>query len=313
VLRVPGALHPRSGWAAAVVIAAIVSACTSGTGASSSPSSSATTPSEQAALPSVEASPEETPIPTPSATPSPTPPPPGLVDLDPVDGTVLPIAGRNGAPGAISCNGLGRFTYDWLLAQPTGAEKLSGPEFDVLRDTIQRYGNDSEFGFDGLTFREGHRDAAKVVFLGDRGGPEGPFAHIDVAFDGATWKWAGMSGGCRLVGEPGDGWGSANWVLDPKFDGPTSKTRKLHLLVSEADCNPSVPIAGRLAPAFVFFEPRRVRIQLFIQVVDPPGSCDGLAPTELGPPTAVTLVIPEPLGSRKLEDVTPEPCRGCGG
>src|SRR6187402_2090299 len=89
LLRVPGALHPRSGWAAAVVIAAIVGACTLGTGASSTPPSPATTPSEQAAVPSVEASPEETPIPTPSATPSPTPPPPGLVDLDPVDGTAL--------------------------------------------------------------------------------------------------------------------------------------------------------------------------------------------------------------------------------
>jgi hypothetical protein len=234
-------------------------------------------------------------------------------DLDPVEGVVLPIAGRGGAPGAISCNGLGRFTYEWIAAQPTGAEKLPGPEFDVLRDTIGQYGGDPEFAFDGLTFREGHRDAASVVFLGDLGGPEGPFAHIDVAFDGATWKWAGMSGGCRLVGEPGDGWGGANWVLDPAFDRPSAGSRKVHLLVSEVECNPGVPIEGRLAPAYVFYEPRTVRIQVFVKSVDPPGSCDGLKPTTLGPPVAVTLVLPNPLGARKLEDATPEPCRGCGG
>ena len=226
MLRARSALHLRSGWAGAVVIAAMVSACALGSDAPSTPPSAALTSSEPASPPSVEASPpEETPLPTPPATPQPTATPPVSVDLVPVDGTALPIAGRDGAPGAISCNGLGQFTYEWLLAQPTGAEKLPGPEFDVLRATIERYGNDSEFGFDGLTFREGHRDAAKVVFLGDRGGPEGPFAHIDVAFDGATWKWAGMSGGCRLVGEPGDGWGNANWVIDPAFDRPTSKTR----------------------------------------------------------------------------------------
>jgi len=247
------------------------------------------------------------------ATPSSPAQPPESADLGPIDDTVLPIAGRDGAPGAISCNGLGRFTYDWIHAQPTGAEKLPGSEFDVLRATIEQYGNDPEFAFDGLTFREAHRDASSVVFLGDLGHPDGPYAHIDVAFDGATWKWAGMSGGCFLVGEPGDGWGGANWVLDPSFDRPTPKTRKLHLLVSEVDCNPSVPIVGRLSPAFVFFERSRVRIQVFIRTVEPSGSCEGLKPTSLGPSVAVTLTLPERLGARKLKDSTPRPCRGCGG
>ena len=258
-------------------------------------------------------SPGQTPMATSVVAPSSTAQPPVSDDLDPVDGTDLPIAGRDGAPGAISCNGLGRFTYEWLHAQPTGAETLPGPEFDVLRETIALYGDDPEFAFDGLTFREGHRDAAMVVFLGDLGHPDGPFAHIDVEFEGGAWKWAGMSGGCFLVGEPGDGWGGANWVLDPSFDRPTPKTRKLHLLVSEVDCNPSVPIVGRLSPAFVFFERSRVRIQMFIRTVEPLGSCEGLKPMALGPPVAVSLTLPEPLGARELKDSTPGPCRGCGG
>ena len=80
-------------------------------------------------------------------------------------------------------------------------------------------------------------------------------------------------GDCRLVGEPGDGWGGANWVIDPAFHAPTANSRTLHLRVSEAECNPTVPIVGRLAPAYVFFEPGRVRIQMFIRKVEPSGSC----------------------------------------
>jgi hypothetical protein len=237
---------------------------------------------------------------------------PVSADLEPVEGTVLPIAGRDGAPGSISCTGWGRFTFA-TIPTPTGAENQPGPEFDVLRETIARYGDDSEFNLlKGASYGEIYRDSTSVVFMGDVGYPDGPFAIVKAGFDGATWKWAGM-GDCRLEGEPGDGWGAANWVIDPAFDRPTAKTRKLHLLVSEVECNPSVPIVGRLAPAFVFFEPRTVRIQVLVQEVDPPGSCDGLKPTELGTPVAVTLTLPERLGARKLRDSTPEPCRGCGG
>ena len=56
-----------------------------------------------------------------------------------------------------------------------------------------------------------------------------------------------------------------------------------------------------------------MRIQLFIEAVEPPGSCDGIKPTALGPPTAVRLALPEPLGSRKLEDVTPDPAEAAAG
>ena len=183
----------------------------------------------------------------------------------------------------------------------------------MLRETIALYGDDPEFAMlKPATFGEIQRDPSSVTFLGHVGAPEGPFARVDASFDGADWKWAGM-GDCRLRGEPGDGWGAANWVIDPAYDHPTSESRQLHLLVSEVDCNPSVPIAGRLAPAYVFFEPETVRIELFIRSVEPPGSCDGLKPTALGPATAVSLTLPEPLGARTPKDSTPRPCRGCGG
>jgi hypothetical protein len=294
-VRVEKSLRLGSALVAAILIGAMIGGCASIDRQSSSPSTS------QVAIPPV-----STPVPTLVATPSPTMPPPVFDDLGPVEGPVLPIAGRGGAPGAISCNGLGPFVFE-TLGLPARAEDRPGPEFDVLRATIARYGDDPEFALKAATFREVHRDASSIVFLGDRGQPEGPFAHVEASFDGASWKWAGMGGGCRLVGEPGDGWGAANWTIDPAFRKPTSDTRKLHLLVSEVDCSPSVPIVGRLAPAYVFLEPGKVRIQVFVLATEPRGSCDGIKPT------AVSLTLPEPLGSRKPEDVTPEPCRGCGG
>jgi hypothetical protein len=300
-MRVQVPNRPGSGLVAAILIGAMVGGCASVDEPSSSPTTSQTA-----------SGPELTPVPTVAATPSPTvlpspmTLPPVSGDLGPIDGNVLPIAARDGAPGAISCNGLGPFVFE-TLGLPAGAEDRPGPEFEVLRATIARYGDDPEFALKTATFREVYRDASSVVFLGDRGHPEGPFAHVEASFDGASWKWAGMGGGCRLGGEPGSKWAAANWTLDPVFRKPTSTTRKLHLLVSEVECSPSVPVVGRLAPAFVFYEPGKVRIQVFVLAKQPKGSCDGTKAT------AVSLTLPESLGSRKPEDVTPEPCRGCGG
>ncbi len=298
----------------AILIMAVVGGCARSADQPSQPAeSAATTALVQTPIPTAVATlATPTPSPTVAATPLSTASPPVPADLVPVKGTVLPIAGRDGAPGAISCSGLGRFTFA-TIPTPMGAENLPGPEFDVLRATIARYGDDPEFAsLKKATFGEVHRDQSSVVFLGDVGNHEGPFAIVQASFDGASWKWAGM-GDCRLVGEPGDGWGAANWVIDPAFQAPTANSRKLHLRVSEADCNPNVPIVGRLAPAYVFFEPGTVRIQMFVRTVEPSGSCAGLKPTALGPSKAVTVTLPEPLGTRRLEDATPRPCRGCGG
>jgi hypothetical protein len=302
-----------SGSILAILITAMVSGC-SRLGEEPSPTieSPAASPAEPTPAPSdAAATPEPAPMLTvaPTATPGPHLP----AELEPVAGTVLPIAVRGGGPGVMTCNGLGPFTFETLRARPAGAEDLEGPEYDVLRATIERYGDDPEFAFRGVTFREAYRDATRVSFLGDLGYPEGPFSEISVAFDGSTWKWAGMDGGCALHGDPGPGWAAANWELDPGFRTPTSKTRKLHLLVREQLCDAPEPVVGRLAPAFVFFEPNRVRIQLFIVAPRHARSCEGLDPTGSGPPVAVSLTLPEPLGPRDPEDATPRPCPGCGG
>ena len=108
-----------------------------------------------------------------------------LADLEPVAGTDLPLAGRDGAAGLVRCGDVGPTTYAGLTAGPVGAERLAGPEYDVLRATIAQYGDDPEFALlKAATFREFRLDARTVRFLGDVGGAEGPFPSVTAAVDG---------------------------------------------------------------------------------------------------------------------------------
>ena len=247
-------------------------------------------------------------VPAASAPATSTARPAALASLRPVAGTDLPLAGRDGAPGLVRCNRVGPTTLEALTEGPVGAELLAGPKYDVLRATIARYGDDPEFApLKGATFREFRLDDGLVQFLGDIGSDEGTFPTVTAAFDGTRWAWAGMDGACQVTGEPGAGWGNVNWTVDRAFDRPTARTRELHLLATEAECTRAAPLAGRLAPAYVFLEPDRVRVQLFARTVEVGAACDGIEPT------AVTLSLPEPLGDRALKDANPEPCGGCGG
>lgn len=250
---------------------------------------------------------------TPSASPAPTlvptmaPPPPELVTVEPVEGTTLPIAARDGAPGLVACGSLRPTTLEAILAAPNGAETRIGPEYDILRETIERYGDDSEFGFAGQTFREFRLDATNIEFLGSNDEPEGPYSSIDVELSGGDWGWSGMTGGCKLTGVPGPEWGAVNWTLDPDFDPPTAKTRTLHLLATDYECVGKARLRGRLAPAWVFLQPRTVWVQLFATRLEADAECTDQQPTK------VTVRLPEAVGRRELVDGNPTPCRGCGG
>jgi hypothetical protein len=244
---------------------------------------------------------------------SPSPTASAGVEILALDGTVLPIAARDGAPGLISCGAIGPFAFE-ELAGPFGAEKLPGPEYDVLRQIIAQYGRPDDPEFESLgraTFTDvfrGFRDGATVGFLGDIGRPEGVYASVTARFNGTEWAYGGMDGACIPVGAPGDGWYDAIWVIDPSFDVPSAETRELHLLARETYCAVDVPVVGRLSPAWVFFEQNRVRIHLFSRHLEPSGQCDGVDPTP------VTITLPEPLGDRiPVDVVNHDICYGCGG
>lgn len=254
-----------------VATALLAGACSADMGPSTSLEAAAATTGVSSA--SAVPSPTDAAAPTPVVTMA--PPPPELRTVAPVDGTDLPIAARDGAPGLVACGRIRPTTFEALLAVPAGAETRAGEEYDILRSTIAQYGDDAEFGFRGDTFREFRLDATTVEFLGSKGHPEGPFSSISVAFSDGHWRWAGMDGGCVMNGQPGPEWGWVNWTLNAAFDPPTAKTRTLHLLATEYECAGDTPLRGRLAPAWVFFEPESVRVQLFAQLVQPEADLRG--------------------------------------
>ena len=109
-----------------VALALTVAACSPDREPTVGPTAPTVVPSAQA--------PELTPVPTaPIATTSASPA--ALGALEPVAGADLPLAGRDGAPGLVSCGRVGPTTYEALTAGPVGAERLAGPEHDVLRRT----------------------------------------------------------------------------------------------------------------------------------------------------------------------------------
>jgi hypothetical protein len=293
------------GYAASLLLIGLVAAgCTTVVAPSARPDTALATPTPLADVSSPPMSPVR-PAPTPVATMA--SPPPALATVEPVEGTTLPLAGRDGAPGLVLCGALRPTTLEAIHAAPAGAEARIGPEYDILRATIERYGDDPEFGFLGQTFREFRLDATNVTFLGSNDEPEGPYSSIDVAFSDGAWRWSGMTGGCKLTGVPGPEWGSVNWTLDTDFDPPTEDSRTLHLLATDSECVGDASLEGRLAPAWVFLQPNVVWVQLFATRLEPGAECTDQEPTK------ITVRLPEPLGRRELIDTNPLPCRGCGG
>ena len=141
--------------------ALLAGACSGDMGPSTSLEAAATTTgvSSASAVPSA----TDAFAPTPVVTMA--PPPPELRTVAPVEGTDLPIAARDGAPGLVACGRIRPTTFEALLAVPAGAETRAGEEYDVLRSTIAQYADDAEFGFRGDTFREFRLYATTVEFL----------------------------------------------------------------------------------------------------------------------------------------------------
>lgn len=297
-------MHRRRHAASLVLIAFLVAGCATDFARSARPDAVVATPTFNA-----DAMTPATPTASPAPTPVPTmaPPPPELATVEPVEGTTLPLAARDGAQGLVRCGSLRPTTLESILAVSNGAEARIGPEYDILRATIERYGDDTEFGFRGQTFRELRLDAEKVTFLGSNDEPEGPYSSIEVERSNGQWRWSGMTGGCQLTGAPGPGWGIVNWTLDPDFDPPAAKTRTVHLLATDHECVGEARLRGRLAPAWVFLQPEIVWVQLFATRVEADAECTDQEPTK------VTVRLPETLGKRELADLHPAPCRGCGG
>ena len=178
-------------------------------------------------------------------------------------------------PGRSAAMASGPFSFATLL-QPTGAEDRPGPEFDVLRATIARYGTDPEFALKAATFREVDRDASSVVFLGDRGIPRA-HSHRSVspsmapAGDGPR-RAAGVDSTVSRATPGAERTGRST----RHFASRRRSVARCTFSSAKSTAHLRSRSTGRLAPAYVFLEPGTVRIQVFVLAKKPRGSCRGV-------------------------------------
>lgn len=302
---------PRALIAALLALSALVVAFLFASGSGPSPTAPAIrspfAETSSGAPDRVDPSPSEDPSGGRGAEPDATPWP-AVASMAPAEDDILSLAGRDGVPGLLRCESFGPpFTFE-ALANPAGAERRVGPEFDALRAvTVGRADRDGSLG---PTFLEVARDSKSVLFLHEREGfgvaDGGRYIATRVARLGASWR-EGNSGDCFLMAVPSPGYGRANWTLDPDFRAPTADTKSLHLLVREEACSGGRSASGRISPAFVTWDAHELVIEIFVQTLPGTRDCQDV------PPTPAKLRLPVPVRDRTLFDAGTIGQGGSGG
>jgi hypothetical protein len=205
----------------------------------------------------------------------------------------LPAAKSGGADARLTCGGR-TFPTSGLDA-PTGAEKLSGPEFAALRATIAKFA-DAFPGSSAWTWRLAGRDDAGAIFLArtDALGSPG-WVSIEVTGDTSGWQPLNM-GQCDLQVVLSAEFGPASWALDPAFAEPIADTIDLHILVWERSCSSGRPTTGRMSAPLIRYTADTVTMTIGVRPLDGAQSC----PMPPGTPASVRLMAP--LGNRALLD-----------
>ncbi len=205
----------------------------------------------------------------------------------------LPDATSASSHAGLTCGGP-TFPASGLNAT-TGAEKLSGPEFDALRATLAATA--SEFpGASGWSWRLALKDATDAVFLAqtDAFDPDGWVA-VELSAGPNGWQ-PGSIGQCNLRVVLLDGYGPASWALNPAFPAPNADTTTLEILVWEDACSSAAPTTGRMSAPVIEYGASSVTITLGVRPLSGPQTCP------LGRGTPASLRLSQPLGSRSLLD-----------
>lgn len=246
-------------------------------------------------------SPAPTSTPTPTLRPFPVErPEPTAPVVEPAPDDVLALAGRGDVPGLLYCGFGLAFSVD-AIENPTGAEDRQGPEYDALRDLLERYVTlgTPELGADP-TAREVAHDDTGVMFLVDHAGSGrgGGFPFVPIAVDLVSGRWEGYHGvDCQPRAVLPPGYERATWTIDPAHATPTGDTRALHLLVQEHVCASGQDPSGRVGPAYVVVSRFEIAIEIIVQKRPGGQDCQGV------PPVDARLSLPVTIGDRFLRDV----------
>ena len=131
----------------------------------------------------------------------------------------------------------------------------------------------------------------------DPSGEPGVLLVVRVRATGGTWSGED-SGQCRPRSWLGSLGIAADWKLAARTS-PTSTTMKI--LVTERACASGQSAKGRIAKPRISYESTRIVITMGVTPLTGTRDCQG------NPPTALTITLSEPIGTRKLFDGGPYP------
>jgi hypothetical protein len=218
-------------------------------------------------------------------------------------------AGPSGSPGETAappadasllrytCDGRFAFGAD-LLERPGGDELAATPAAAALRAHLAKPDMDIDWLPDtGWTLLGEDEQGAEYVAPG---GESGLIAVSVENVDGA-WRVGGW-GGCTPMRVLAPGIGEATWVLDDAASiGPG--TTEFTALVTERDCASGQPSVGRVLGPDIMMLEEQVLVTFAVRPLPGGHDCQG------NPSTPVRVVLPEPIGDRRLLDGSTLPPR----
>lgn len=198
---------------------------------------------------------------------------------------------------ALTCGDNKRLFPPEALDGPGLAEFGLDPAAAVLRSTIA----DTPDYFPDSGWHRVLENPDGVSFVA-KGNAETPWFGVTVGlFDGVLQPV--IMGQCTLAIASPDGVTFGRWWLDPAGPPLTPETTEVSILLREQACASGRPPEGRvLRPAMVVREDS-IDVVIGIRITPGGADCPG------NPAHALTLELPEPLGSRKLFDASQYPPR----
>lgn len=166
------------------------------------------------------------------------------------------------------------------------------PDALLAWEATEELGMESEF-FEEFTWFVAD-DTEGFVLFGQGTDVDGAPMYAYATFENSADKWRATSwGGCSIE-VVAEGWGGAEWVVDP--DQPFAPDSDVvHILIREADCASGEPPVGRDVVPIVVYEDSRVTINVFVEPL-------GMATCPSNPWHPVAVEITEPLDGRDLYD-----------
>lgn len=197
---------------------------------------------------------------------------------------------------ALTCGDNKRLFPPEALAGPGLAEFGFDPAAAVLRATIA----DTPDYFPDSGWHRVLESPDGVTFVA-AGNEETPWFEVTVGLFDGNLQAVGQ-GQCTLAIAAPTGVSFARWWLDPNAPPPASEATQLAILLREQDCASGKPPDGRVLEPTIVTTADAIEVAIGIRE-------QGNADCPSNPAYSLQLMLPEPIGSRRLFDASQYPPR----